>query len=408
MSETPPELTTGERIQYHRERRGVSRPVLAGLVGRSAEWLKAVEKGRREIRSLPMLVRLAQALRLDDLAALTGVRTTLPVRDAGRLSHPSVPALRDVIHAGMFRQPQNLPESADVLQGRVRQAWTTWHSSPHQRTEVGSLLPELLLSAQQATRRTEGPERRRAYAVMAEVYALAQQFAAHITEPELYWIVVDRTRTACELADDPVLLAFSAWVTANGLRGGGHTEDALRLLAQAADGLRPRLDDGPDQLRATFGALCLGVAVTAAQEGSDGDAWRWHDEAARTARQLPDGYAHPWTSFGVGNVAVHAVTIEVDLHTPGAALRRAADTVPDSIPSLERRSRLFVDAARSEYARKEHAGSLHYLRQAFRTSPEAVRFVPTARRLAADLALNSPASLKDAARALADAVGVAA
>ncbi|WP_280461235.1 helix-turn-helix domain-containing protein [Nocardia carnea] len=29
-----------------RERVGMSRPVLAGLVGRSAKWLKAVENGR--------------------------------------------------------------------------------------------------------------------------------------------------------------------------------------------------------------------------------------------------------------------------------------------------------------------------------------------------------------------------
>ena len=31
---------TGERIQILRERKGLSRPVLAGLVGMSAGWLK--------------------------------------------------------------------------------------------------------------------------------------------------------------------------------------------------------------------------------------------------------------------------------------------------------------------------------------------------------------------------------
>jgi transcriptional regulator with XRE-family HTH domain len=33
----------GERIRRERERAGMSRRVLAGLVGMSAEWLKAVE-----------------------------------------------------------------------------------------------------------------------------------------------------------------------------------------------------------------------------------------------------------------------------------------------------------------------------------------------------------------------------
>ncbi|MEU2014030.1 helix-turn-helix transcriptional regulator, partial [Nocardia sp. NPDC019302] len=58
----------GARIRRHRERAGMSRPVLAGLVGRSAEWLKAVENGRLQSPRLPMLLRIARALELDDLA----------------------------------------------------------------------------------------------------------------------------------------------------------------------------------------------------------------------------------------------------------------------------------------------------------------------------------------------------
>ena len=37
MTELPEELTTGERIRILRERRGLSRAVLAGLVGRSSD-----------------------------------------------------------------------------------------------------------------------------------------------------------------------------------------------------------------------------------------------------------------------------------------------------------------------------------------------------------------------------------
>ncbi|MFD7162081.1 helix-turn-helix domain-containing protein [Streptomyces violascens] len=407
MTELPTELTTGERIRIHRERRGMSRPVLAGLVGRSPDWLKKIERGDRELRSLPMLIRLTQVLRLDDVCALTGDGTAIPVDQWGKLSHAAVPALRDAVHASLFRRSAYELGSVDELSGRIRQAWVTWHSSQHQRTEVGGVLPDLLIACHAAVRSTEGDDRRKAYGVMAEAYALAQQFAAHTTEPELYWLTVDRARMAAEESDDPVMLAAAAWIVGNGLRESGHTEEALRLVAEAADTLRGRLEDGPDILRGTFGALCLHAAVTAAKEGREGDAWRWWDEADRTARQAPD-YAHPWTMFGTGNVSVHAVSIGVDLRTPGAALRKAAETAPESIPSVERRSRLFLDAARSEYARKDHVGSLHYLRQAFDTSPEAVRYVPSGRRLAADLALSSPAVIRSEARELADSIGVAA
>jgi transcriptional regulator with XRE-family HTH domain len=56
----------------HRERAGKSRAVLGGLVGRSAEWVKALETGRLLTPRLPMLIRLAEVLGIDDLSALTG------------------------------------------------------------------------------------------------------------------------------------------------------------------------------------------------------------------------------------------------------------------------------------------------------------------------------------------------
>lgn len=147
--------------------------------------------------------------------------------------------------------------------------------------------------------------------------------------------------------------------------------------------------------------------MTCAKEGREGDTWHWWDEADRTARQLGQ-YAHPFTMFGTGNVAVHAVTLGVELRTPGAALRRLTDVQPESIPSTERRSRLYVDAARSEFARREHAGALHYIRRAFETSPEAVRYVPPARALVVDLTRVTQGPLRSDAVALAEEVGVAA
>ncbi|MDT0343216.1 helix-turn-helix domain-containing protein [Streptomyces litchfieldiae] len=402
----PAELTPGERIRDMRERRGMSRPVLAGLVGRSADWLKKIENGDREIRSLPMLIRLAEVLRVGDLSQLTGSDMPMPVDAWGKLSHPGVTRLREAMHFSLLRSSDVEPTNVDELAGRVRQAWTTWHSSTHQRSEVAALLPPLLTDCHSVARSSEGADRRRAFATMAEAYALAQQYAAHTTEPELYWLTVDRARMAAEQSDDPVALAAAAWIVGNGLRESGHTEEALRLVSEAVDSLRPRLDSGPHILRGTYGALCLHAAITSAKEGREGDAWRWWDEADRTAKRMPD-YAHPWTMFGRGNVSVHAVSIGVDLRTPGAALKQAEATVPESIPSVERRSRLYLDAARAQWARKEHSGALQYLNVAFKLSPEAVRYVPSGRALAQDLARKSTGALRAEAVALAEAVGVA-
>jgi transcriptional regulator with XRE-family HTH domain len=407
MSDLSDVLTMGERIRTIRERQGISRAVVAGLVGRSPIWLRKIEAGERRLHSLPMIVKLARVLNVTDLSELTGEPLAATVDPWGRVGHPYVINLRNAIHGPLFGRPLALPESVDVLAGRTAQAWKAWHTSPMNRTETGAMLPELLSAIHACVRRSEGDEKRRAYAVLASAYGVAQMFAAHTTEPELYWITVDRARSAAEESDDPVRLAMAAWVMANGMASVGDTEECIELLTDAADSLRPMLEDGSDEVRGVFGSICLKVAITHAEDGKEGDAWRWWDEASKTAKLAP-GYWHPETAFGSGNVAVHAVTMGVELKTPGAALKKAEDTNPEGVPSRERRSRLYVDAARSQWARKETSGALHYLSTAFEISPECVRYVPPARALAAELALKATGPLKADAVALAQEVGVTA
>ncbi|WP_234367445.1 helix-turn-helix domain-containing protein [Streptomyces pluripotens] len=88
------DLSTGERIRVLRESRGMSRASLAQLCGRGTDWLKKIESGERELRSHTLLLRLAAALQVHDLAALTG-RDSGPAASVplGRLAHPAMPAI---------------------------------------------------------------------------------------------------------------------------------------------------------------------------------------------------------------------------------------------------------------------------------------------------------------------------
>ncbi|MEU1078505.1 helix-turn-helix domain-containing protein [Streptomyces sp. NPDC005878] len=405
---TAPMTVNGDLLRERRERRQMTRPVLAGLVGRSEDWLKKVERGERVVRELSMIVRLGRLLDCKNISDLTGdTSMSMPIDDGGRVSHPGVVHLRAAIHAPLFAAA-GTPADVGELAGRVAQAWELWHQARGQRTAVAILLPDLITTGHATVRAADGPEKRRAAVILSEIYALAQQYAAHTVEPELYWVIVDRARMAAEQADDPLALASAAWIVGNGLRVTGHTEEALRIVADAADTLCPQLEGGSDRLRGLYGSLCLHAAVTAAQESREGDAWRWHAEAERTAHRLGPAYAHPWTMFGMGNVAVHAVSIGADLRTPGVALRRVEDTDPSTIPSVERRSRLFLDAAKASHARRETASALQYLRLAYDTSPEAVRYVPSGRALAADLSRTTSGALSHTAHQLAEDIGVAA
>lgn len=72
----------------------MSRPVLGGLVGRGAEWVKAVETGRLQVPRLPMLLRIAQALDVRDLAELTGDGHAVPVQAFTGEAHAALSAVQ--------------------------------------------------------------------------------------------------------------------------------------------------------------------------------------------------------------------------------------------------------------------------------------------------------------------------
>ena len=112
---------TGERIQILRERKGLSRPVLAGLVGMSASWLKGIERGTRLPPRLPLLVKLAEALAVGDVAILAGTdmdlggAASVPVSSFARIPHDAVPAIREAVRDPLLTVP-----AGPVGRGRAR------------------------------------------------------------------------------------------------------------------------------------------------------------------------------------------------------------------------------------------------------------------------------------------------
>ncbi|WP_436757372.1 hypothetical protein [Streptosporangium sp. V21-05] len=177
-------------------------------------------------------------------------------------------------------------------------------------------------------------------------------------------------------------------------------------MNEAVDVLRPRLEDGSNDMRGMYGALNLHAAITHARESRDGDAWRHWDVANAVAGQLPKGYTHAWTVFSQGNTDIHAVSVGVDLRTPGVALQRAESIDLDQVPSVERRTRVLVEFARAYDQRDDKAGALHFMNRARDSSPETVRFTPSAWSLVAELATSTRGPLKADAMALAEFVGV--
>ncbi|MEV3965922.1 helix-turn-helix transcriptional regulator [Nocardia sp. NPDC050193] len=287
-----PVPTTGQRIRLHREARGMSRPVLAGLVGRSPDWLKKIERGERQLNSLTLLLRLAAALGVTDLSVLTGEAPT-PVSAWGKATHPAVPGIRRAMHDVSFDEAPGKALSAGELRRQVAQAWSLWHSSPRQRTDVGRLLPALIIAAHACVRHSDGIERRCARAATGDLYRLVQRLLAHICEPELHALAVERGRAMSEDADTPIALASAAWSSAVSYCAAGQYDFAIQLAETGAGILRSRLDDSPDA-GGVLGALQLEAAAAHALAGRAGDAYRYLDARRRrqTSCQLDIGTAN--------------------------------------------------------------------------------------------------------------------
>jgi transcriptional regulator with XRE-family HTH domain len=254
---------TGERIKHFRNRVGMSRPVLGGLVGRSAEWVKAVETGRLQVPRLPMLLRIARALDVRDLAELTGDGYAVPVQAFTGEAHAALSAVQAALTDYRF-SAQDAPVNVAYLQMRLDQAWNVRHSSPDHRTAVGALLPDLIRDGQRAVRTMKGGERRSARRVLAGVYLLADFYVSYQPAPELVWLVADRAITEAQEADDPYGIAGGAWALTGALRDTGRWEEAITVALGGARQLEPWLTrTSDDDWRGMWGALQFGGGLCA-------------------------------------------------------------------------------------------------------------------------------------------------
>ena len=401
-------LAIGQRVKIHRERAGMSRPVLAGLIGKSSEWLKAVENGRLQTPRLPMLLRIAQALDIKDLAELTGDGHAVPVAVFAGERHAALTQVQTALTDSRITAPEREP-NVQHLSERLRQAWSIRHSSPDHRTQLGSLLPGLIRDTQSAARMI-GPERRSARTLLAGVYQLADFYVAYQPAPELVWMVADRGLEQGYEADDPYVIACSAWSMVQALRDSGRWDEAIGLARNAIERLKPYVsrDETSDDWRGIVGALEAEIAYVYARRGRYGLAWAAWETAEDYARRLGPGYRHVQTSFSEPVMSAHAVTLGVELRRSGEALRTAEGFDADRIVSVPRRSRHFIEVARAYAQGDQSAAVFTLLSKSERTAPETIRYNGYARDMLLALLKKPPSGMRNDVKELGQRIGIAA
>ncbi|MFC4080932.1 helix-turn-helix transcriptional regulator [Amycolatopsis samaneae] len=399
---TDPEMPFGARLKTARLRAGMSRPVLAGLVGKSAEWLKSIENGRLLPPRLPVLLRLAEVLGIDNLAELTGdERMSTPT--FGKASHEYLPDVARALATYPVQNGDGPPDVAGLL-ARVAQVWELWHGTRRHRSAVASLLPGLLHDARTTVRRVDGDARRAVLVAQAQIYHLTQLYLSFQPAPELVTLTSDRAMIAAQDADDPRAMAAAAWYVNHVYRDGEQQAEARVQLAHDAAALLSPESSVED--RALFGLLHLATALSHAKTGRDGDAWRHWDIADQAVNALPTGYRHPWLIFGRNMVDAYVITMLNDLMRPGDAARQAEHVHLDHMGSATRQSFHTIEVARAYHQNRESVAAIHLLRKAEEYSPETAQFNLFTRAAVTDLAENGGATVRGDARDLSQKLGL--
>ena len=166
-------MQIGERIAFYRQRRGYTQCQLAGLVGRSTDWLSKIERGERQIRRVDLLTELARALRVT-LGDLMGQ----PVLLEDDQDRDDIPAIRDALMAPgrlsrvLFASAgDGPPPDLGRAEQLVEYLW-----ADYQRGRIGEVverLPRLIGVAQRLEDAASGLSddgRRRAWAMSARTH----------------------------------------------------------------------------------------------------------------------------------------------------------------------------------------------------------------------------------------------
>jgi transcriptional regulator with XRE-family HTH domain len=406
-SATPldPSLPVGKRIKFYRERAGKTRAVLAGHVGKSPGWVKAIETGRLLPPRLPMLVKLAEFLDVTDLLELTG-SVSLPTALFSAAEHPALSVVRRAVDTAPLGDSEGSLPTVEYVAAALAAGWRARDKRGDHRTALGELLPSLVSHASLAASHPDCPDRRRALALYASALNLVQMYAAYQGDGNLVWRVSERSLAAARAAGDAVAIGQAAWFLVQAFRESGQWDSAQVMTEEALRLLSPVRDDSPTTA-AAWVAMAFHAAITHARAGEASDAWHWFDRAEAVAATLPPGLWSSPTSASARVVPIHGVTVAVELRQHGTALRWAERIEPGDIPARPRRARHLIEVARAHAMRKEQGRVVELIREAVECAPETPRWNRETHDLVRDLQKGS-ASLRRETAELAEAVGLPA
>ncbi|NEB88935.1 helix-turn-helix transcriptional regulator [Streptomyces anulatus] len=360
---------TGTRVQEQRRLAGLTQRTLADRIPYSYSWLTQVECGARPA-SVDFTAAVARALRID-VTVLTGQPYTTQMHE-DRLTELIRPIRESLDLYDLGDDPQVTTRTVAALVAAAEELCA--HVRAARLHTAAAALPDVITELTVLCWRSPKTELWRA---LASAYRTAHDITVKLGYYDLASVALDRLGWAAERAGDPCLGAMRQYFRGLVYFREGEYSIGLRLIRSGHSLLAPGESARPALTVA--GQLHLGGAVLAAR-AEEGNLAAEHIARAREyADRVGDASRVHWLNFSPVNVALHEMSVAMEMRQFDEALRQAkAIRLPASV-ATSRRAHYAIDRARVEMELGRGEQSLKSLWAARRAAPEQTRYHPGAR-----------------------------
>jgi transcriptional regulator with XRE-family HTH domain len=379
----------GARVAAIRKTRGWTARELARRARVSYSLLTKAEAGA--VPATPALIgAVAQALGVD-VTRITGQPYEEPA-DAAALQTTVGPLRRALLAYDLPPETDVGPRATDELRAEVIAVSSLGRQARY--LQLSQRLPGLLDELQIAIAAADEPDRPALYALLAEAYGGISGLAHQLGYADLRALTLDRIEWAARLSGDPLRVARTQWSRGASLLAAAAYDQGLELMertrAEIGGGQLGELDE---PARSVYGSLHLRSAVLAARAGRRQLSDAHLAEAQDVAATVQAGANHYGMEFGSANVAVHRVSVAVEMADGALALTRAGEVERArylaSLPPV-RVGHYYIEVARAWLYHGDSRRALGALRRARRVAPEQTRCHPMVREAVRAIAHAEP------------------
>jgi transcriptional regulator with XRE-family HTH domain len=358
----------GRRIAAARKVTKLTQRRLAAAAGVSPSLVQKVEAGHAP--ATPSFVgAVARALGVD-AGYLTGQPYTTGPADLTEI-HQRIPTIRRVLATLDLLPVDDQVEARSIEELRRTVAALSQLRRDTAYAPLAEMLPTALAELAQAAHWYEGQQQ--VYSLLTIGLRGVNSIAHKLGYHDLSLSALDHMQASARQSHDPLLIAITQYLRAQGLARIGAGPEAYELVTTVMAGLEPMLADGDPTAHAVYGALHMQAGLLQALAADEQRAREHLAEAERLAEQTGSDRLVYETSWGPTNVRLHMLSAELALLQPRRAVNVAESIcLPGDLPR-ERASYYHIDAAQAYLTNGQPDRALDMLYEARALAPLYVR-----------------------------------